>query len=287
HSDAKYMTDYNSLEDNAFGGNGMHIPDAYSSTYSISKWRDSEHPDNLGSHASIPIIFSAEYSIDQINGSSSSSGAAYRETRLYNADASAEDSRKWASPNVVNVKQKPRLVVLGGSASASSMSAALEIDTANIHSNAAHDAMGGGSASTGTPTSPETPESMAIAAKASAATTTQMPRIVQIGNPQAARAVEADVGSQTPGSPLRSVANGWDSESEFSDSDGGSDGESFSPAADANRPVSQATTHHTARPALGTELQLEGDTTTGSFFNEVLSATDSIKLDRDGPSSKP
>ncbi|KAJ1907991.1 hypothetical protein LPJ81_000395 [Coemansia sp. IMI 209127] len=260
HDDAKYMPDYNSLNDNAFGGNGMHMADAYSSTYSISKWRDSElqDPNNLDSHASIPIIFSADYSMDQLNSSNPAS-AANRETRLYNTNASAEDARKWAAPNVVNVKQKPQLVVLGsgGAASSSSVTSALEIDTANIHSDEVH---GGSSASSATPLSPDTPESLASVAKESAPATTQMPRIVQIGNPQAIRAVEADAGQQTqppPGSPLRAVANGWDSESEFSDS-GDSDAESFSPA----------------------DLPFENDNG-DSFSNAVLSATDGIRTEHE------
>ncbi|KAJ2613423.1 hypothetical protein EV177_002539 [Coemansia sp. RSA 1804] len=254
HGDAKFMPDYNSLDDNAFGGHGMHMPDAYSSTYSISKWRDSalQIPDTPGSHASIPIIFSAEYSMDQLNGSRPTS-ATNRETRLYDTNASTEDAPKWATPNVVNVKQKPQLVVLGnGGASSSAPSSALEIDTVNIRKGQA-DGEGLGSSSPGTPLSPDTPESLASISKASAPATIQMPRIVQIGNPQATRAVEADVGHQAqppPGSPLRAVANGWDSESELSDSDD-SDAESFAPAAETGRPATaQTAAHQNAQPVL-------------------------------------
>ncbi|KAJ1664342.1 hypothetical protein IW140_004151 [Coemansia sp. RSA 1813] len=300
HGDAKYMADYNSLDDNAFGGNGMHMADAYSSTYSISKWRDSalQIPETPGSHASIPIIFSAEYSMDQLNGSGSSNGggpasAVNRETRLYNTNTSSEDTRKWAAPNVVNVKQKPQLVVLGGgAASSSSLASALEIDTSNLRSEQVHGESSSSrvadnedSASPATPLSPETPESLASVAKISAPATIQLPRIVQIGNPQATRAVEADVGQQAqpPGSPLRSVANGWDSESEFSDS-GDSDAESFSPAADASRPVSQTTARQTTKPALGADLPFENDSK-DSLSKDILSATNGIRAGHE--SSKP
>ncbi|KAJ2845329.1 hypothetical protein GGI22_006593, partial [Coemansia erecta] len=123
--------------------------------------------------------------------------------------------------------------------------------------------------------------SLTSVTKAPAPATTQKPRIVQIGNPQAIRVVEADTGQQgqlPPGSPLRSVANGWDSNSEFSDS-GDSDAESFSPAADANRPMSQAATaHQTGKPELGANLPF-GNDNTDSFSNVVLSATNGIETE--------
>ncbi|KAJ2809661.1 hypothetical protein H4S07_003129, partial [Coemansia furcata] len=124
HQDAKYMSGYNNLGDDSFGANPR-SPGAYSSTYSVSKWCETAFPTpgSPHTHASIPIIFSQENSAEFMHGSRETklyNGAhepVFRETRLYPTTAPTEDARQWASPNVVNVKQKPQLVVLDNSMS--------------------------------------------------------------------------------------------------------------------------------------------------------------------------
>ncbi|KAJ2910801.1 hypothetical protein GGI21_000498 [Coemansia aciculifera] len=138
HQDAKYMSSYNNLGDDGFGANPR-SPGAYSSTYSVSKWRDAAFPapGSPRSHSSIPIIFSQENSAEFAHGAretklyNGAHEAAFRETRLYPATAPTDDARKWAAPNVVNVKQKPQLVVLDNSLSSVLSAGELEIDTAN------------------------------------------------------------------------------------------------------------------------------------------------------------
>ncbi|KAJ2326838.1 hypothetical protein GGI00_004632, partial [Coemansia sp. RSA 2681] len=135
HQDAKYMSGYNNLGDDGFGANPR-CTGAYSSTYSVSKWCDTAFPapGSPHSHRSIPIIFSQENSAEFMQGTRETklyNGAhepVFRETRLYPATSPTDDARQWAAPNVVNVKQKPQLVVLDNSLSSGNE---LEVDTAN------------------------------------------------------------------------------------------------------------------------------------------------------------
>ncbi|KAJ1987718.1 hypothetical protein GGI25_003949 [Coemansia spiralis] len=284
------MSRYDSLDGNAFGGGDLHMSDAYSSTYSVSKWRDSalQIPGSPGSHASIPIIFSAEYSLDQLN-SNGAGPSINRETRLYNATAASDETQQWATPNVVNIKQKPQLVVLG--ATSPSTSVPLEINTTNIRDKQPESETNAGVASASdeespaTPLSPETPVSMTSITKASAPAKTQMPRIVQIGNPQATRALEATTQQPqlAPGSPLRAMTHGWDSESDLSDS-GESEAESFAPATGTSRPESQVDNKNITRLTLGAGLPFGGDGE-DSFSKEVLGATGSIGLGNENTKS--
>ncbi|KAJ2298913.1 hypothetical protein IWW55_004335 [Coemansia sp. RSA 2706] len=205
-SDGKYMSGYNNLEEGS-----VQSPGVFSSTYSASKWRESvfQEPGTEGSRASIPIIFSADYSQRPSEDNretklySTAEGAPYRETRLYNAASASEEARKWAAPNVVNMPQMPQMpqkVVVNSSG--------LEINTADVRNKAPEpdaDAL-----------SPDTPESPGIT-QLSSPVTTQLPRIVQVGKPQIIRAIEAEsnLEQMSPGSPLRVADNGWDSDSDI------------------------------------------------------------------------
>ncbi|KAJ2024805.1 hypothetical protein GGI06_000839 [Coemansia sp. S85] len=260
HQDAKYMSGYNNLGDDSFGANPM-SPGAYSSTYSVSKWCDSAFPTPGGphSHTSIPIIFSQENSAEFMHGSRETklyNGAlepAFRETRLYPATAPTDEARQWAAPNVVNVKQKPQLVVLDNSMSSLASGDGLEVSAANIRSSQSTSSDSGsgtgsdtgsdsgsdtcsdtdsdvesdsGSASPlgpGSPTTPLTPDTPDVSKITQALTpmTTQMPRIVQVGHPLMIRSLEPSQKQAQPSlsSPLHVQSNGWDSESD-SDDDG-------------------------------------------------------------------
>ncbi|KAJ1891284.1 hypothetical protein LPJ66_007010 [Kickxella alabastrina] len=223
HEDARYMSSYNNLIDDS-SANGARSNRAYSSTYSVSKWRDSamRAPETPGSHASIPIIFSAEYNGDQALG--------YRETKLYNTGAQTHETGQWASPNVVNLKQKPQLVVLGGNATTFT-GTGLGVDTTNVQVLPP----GGQNSSTQiTPDTPLTPEAPFASAVSDMATpvTPQMPSVAQVNRLQGNRAIESvqNQDQPAPGSPLRVLDNGWDSDADgpeyYSESEGsGSDAE--------------------------------------------------------------
>ncbi|KAJ2466849.1 hypothetical protein GGI02_004234 [Coemansia sp. RSA 2322] len=239
HQDAKYMSSYNNLADDTFGADPR-SPGAYSSTYSVSKWRDSAFPapGSPHSHASIPIIFSQENSAEFQHGSretklyDGAQESAYRETRLFTASASSENHpRQWAAPNVVNVKQKPQLVVLDSSTVSTVAGAGLAVSTAGIRDLQADDSDSASDSDSDTsspatpytPDTPDTPDTPNVS-EASAPATTQMPRIVQVGRPLMIRALESSQKQEqlSPNSPLRVENNGWDSESD-AESDVGSD----------------------------------------------------------------
>ncbi|KAJ2742918.1 hypothetical protein GGI20_004138 [Coemansia sp. BCRC 34301] len=236
HQDAKYMSGYNNLGDDSFGTNPR-SPGAYSSTYSVSKWRDSVFPapGSPRSHSSIPIIFSQENSAEFTQGTRETklyTGAhepVFRETRLYPATAPTDEARQWASPNVVNVKQKPQLVVLDNSLSSVASGSGLGVNTANsrdLHSASSDtssdtdSASHSGPNSPATPITPDTPDVPNIA-QASTPMTTQMPRIVQVGRPQMIRALESSQKLEPAllNSPLRVETNGWDSDSDSDDAE--------------------------------------------------------------------
>ncbi|KAJ1837786.1 hypothetical protein LPJ73_007285, partial [Coemansia sp. RSA 2703] len=204
HGDAQYMSSYNNLIDDNFM-NGPRSPGAYSSTYSVSKWRDSamNDPAVAGSHASIPIIFSTDHNggrETKLFDGDEASG--YRETKLYNAGAQNEKGAQWAAPNVVNLKQKPQLVVLNGNTTAAA--AGLELNTKDLNAQRSVDGTSSDSDSPATPLTPDTPMSVAISEVATPVGT-QKPRIVQVGRPQIIRNMELGQNGdgQIPSSPLR------------------------------------------------------------------------------------
>ncbi|KAJ2049711.1 hypothetical protein IW146_001140 [Coemansia sp. RSA 922] len=236
HQDAKYMSGYNNLGDDSFG-TSPRSPGAYSSTYSVSKWRDSafQTPGSPHAHTSVPVIFSQENSAEFMHGSRETklyNGAhepVFRETRLYPVTAPTDDARQWAAPNVVNVKQKPQLVVLDNSISSSVSGGGLEVNTANIRASRSTNGDIGSDTdsdtdsdsvsnfdpnSPATPLTPDTPDVSNIS-QASTLMTTQMPRIVQVGRPLMIRALESSQKLEPPSfsSPLRVESNGWDSDS--------------------------------------------------------------------------
>ncbi|KAJ1647801.1 hypothetical protein LPJ64_000835 [Coemansia asiatica] len=227
HEGAKYMSSYNNLEDDGYA-NGPMSPSLYSSTYSASKWRDSAMRDTeiTDSHASIPIIFSSDQGGDQPYGAretklfNGGETPAYRETKLYNHSAQTEESRQWAAPNVVNLKQKPQLVVLNGSAA----SPALKVDNNKTRELSSNDSSCSNSESPATPLTPETPFESAFSEVATPVST-QKPRIVQVGRPQVVRNMEVGQSPDTliSGSPLRVATRNWGSGSE--ESSEGSDSE--------------------------------------------------------------
>ncbi|KAJ2691462.1 hypothetical protein H4R19_006364, partial [Coemansia spiralis] len=114
HQDAKYMSSYNNLEENAFGGT-MQPPGAFLSQHAGGgEWADPDpHGSGAGfeSRASIPIIFSADLSgpmSAESRGTQLFAGEkspAYRETRLYSRATSGGDAHQWAAPSVVNLAQ--------------------------------------------------------------------------------------------------------------------------------------------------------------------------------------
>ncbi|KAJ1889593.1 hypothetical protein LPJ66_007951, partial [Kickxella alabastrina] len=223
HEDARYMSSYNNLIDDS-SANGARSNRAYSSTYSVSKWRDSamRAPETPGSHASIPIIFSAEYNGDQALG--------YRETKLYNTGAQANETGQWASPNVVNLKQKPQLVVLGANTTTFT-GTDLGVDTTNVQVLRPGGQNSNTQITLDTPLTPETPFASAVSDMATLVTS-QMPEVAQVNRLQGNRAIESvqNQDQSVPGSPLRVLDNGWDSDADgpeyYSESEGsGSDAE--------------------------------------------------------------
>ncbi|KAJ1933220.1 hypothetical protein GGF37_006799 [Kickxella alabastrina] len=178
-------------------------------------------PETPGSHASIPIIFSAEYNGDQALG--------YRETKLYNTGTQANETGQWASPNVVNLKQKPQLVVLGGNASFTGTD--LGADTTNVQVLRPGGQNSNTQITPDTPLTPETPFASAVSDMAMPVTS-QMSGVVQANRLQGNRAIESvqNQDQSAPGSPLRVLDNGWDSDADgpeyYSESEGsGSDAE--------------------------------------------------------------
>ncbi|KAJ2800872.1 hypothetical protein H4R20_003900 [Coemansia guatemalensis] len=314
HQDAKYMSGYNNLDENAFGGY-MRSPDGLSSGYSVSKWRDSAAQDAnaSGSRASIPIIFSAEYSGRPSAENSRETklynedeAAPYRETRLYSGAASAEDVRKWAAPSVVNLNQMPQtpqmpqmpqMVVLNqsnGESRPGTAASRLEIDTAG-----ARGVLGAGANRTSndsginadpsgnlqTPGSGDSPGVTEITTSIA----TEMPRIVQVGKTQATRAVETGAGQEqaAPGSPLRVSNNGWDSDSDYdSDSSNGEDSNALNSKKSTDHGTSDVPQlhgeQHTKEMGNGSQLQFE-TTPDDSFSKDVLAATNIFAEDNSQP----
>ncbi|KAJ2157788.1 hypothetical protein GGF46_004252 [Coemansia sp. RSA 552] len=298
HPDAKDMSGYNNLDEYT------QSPGAYSSTYSASKWRDSAFPGPTAaaaSQTSIPIIFSAD-STDGPTGSSretklygtGAGAAAYRETRLFNGTASADDAQKWASPSVVNVgqapqmSQLPQMVVLNPNAGPVAPAAAgLEIDTASVRAPAMSEAGATGSA-TADNGSPETGDSPGIT-QISTPVPSQAPRIVQVGKPQAVRAIEAEHAQAAPGSPLRVANNGWDSD----DDDGGDDDESGDLSEHGAEPERESGPtgrlpsrgrHSQEQPQqLSLAAPLPIETAGDSFSKDVLNATNALGDNNDSP----
>ncbi|KAJ2600524.1 hypothetical protein H4R99_003317, partial [Coemansia sp. RSA 1722] len=132
---------------------------------------------------------------------------------LYNHGAQTDESRQWAAPNVVNLKQKPQLVVLNGNTAGP----ALEVDTGKVREPSLNDSSCSEPESLATPLTPETPYASAFSEVATPMSS-EKPRIVQVGRPQIVRNMEVGQGSdaQVPGSPLRVAANNWESGSEHS-----------------------------------------------------------------------
>ncbi|PIA18456.1 hypothetical protein COEREDRAFT_13994 [Coemansia reversa NRRL 1564] len=316
YHDSKYLSGYSNLDENAFGGY-MRSPNDLSSGYSISKWRDSAAQDahTSGSQASIPIIFSAEYSARPSADNSRETklfnedeAAQYRETRLFSGTASAEDVRKWAAPSVVNLNQMPQtpqtpqmpqMVILNhpnGESRPTTATSHLEIDTAG-----ARDPLAAGanrtssdsginadpSANLQTPGSGDSPVVTEITTTAA----TEMPRIVQVGKTQATRAVEPENNQEqaVPGSPLRVSNNGWDSDSDYdSDNSSGKDSDVLNSKQTMDRGLLDNPQIHSKQPLkdLESSSQLQFETTPDdSFSKDVLAATNIFS--EDGQPRKP
>ncbi|KAJ2616118.1 hypothetical protein H4S08_000931 [Coemansia sp. RSA 1365] len=310
HHDSKYLSGYNNLDENAFGGY-MRSPDNLSSGYSISKWRDSAAQDvhTSGSQASIPIIFSAEFSARPSDDNNRETklfnedeAAQYRETRLFSSTASAEDVRKWAAPSVVNlnqmsqtpqVPQMPQMVVLNhpnGESRPTTATSHLEIDTAGARNLVAEGTNrtssdsginADPSANSQTPGSGDSP----IVTEITASVATEMPRIVQVGKTQATRAVEPGNNQEqaVPGSPLRVSNNGWDSDSDYdSDSSSDKDSDVLNSKQTIDRGLLDNPQIHGERPLkeLENSSQLQFETTPDdSFSKDVLAATNIFSED--------
>ncbi|KAJ2082763.1 hypothetical protein H4R24_001360 [Coemansia sp. RSA 988] len=298
HQESKYMSGYNNLDENAFGGY-MRSPDGHSSGYSVTKWRDSalQEANASDSRASIPIIFSAEYSGRPSADNSRETklynedeAAPYRETRLYSGAASAEDVPKWAAPSVVNLNQMPQtpqMVVLNrpnGESRPETAASRLEIDTAGARgvlsagTNRASKDSGinaDPSDNLQTPGSGDSPGVTEITTSVG----TEMPRIVQVVKSQATRAVDSEISQEqpVPNSPLRVSNNGWDSDSDY-DSDSSSDNNSnaLNSKQSMDRRLSDLPQIHNELPAknVGNSSQLQFETTLDdSFSKDVLAAT--------------
>ncbi|KAJ1728583.1 hypothetical protein LPJ61_003960 [Coemansia biformis] len=227
HRDAKFMSSYNNLEENAFGGT-MQPPGLFMSEHAGSEWAepDSHGRDSSKSRASIPIIFSADLSARPSADNretrlfAGDDSPAYRGTRLYNATTPDEAAPQWAAPSVVNLKQAaqmPQMVILTPSpASRPDTATGLKIDTASAQGaavDAAHS-----DATPGSGTGSLTPEDRVLADVGAdrASIASQISCAIHIERPPSAYSsgLQSIQDSASREALPAAVANNWESDSD-------------------------------------------------------------------------
>ncbi|KAJ2764753.1 hypothetical protein IWQ56_004368 [Coemansia nantahalensis] len=219
HQDAKYMSSYNNLEENAFGGT-MQPPGVFASQRAVSEWAEQDpqdHGDYTQSRASIPIIFSADFSARPSGENrdtqlfAGSDSPAFRETRLYNTAAPDEGAAHWGAPNVVNVAQTLQMPQIVHLASAATSRPA----TADAGAASAQDAAVENSTTGSLPLGNRGASGVSTVRTS---VVSQMPRIIQISRPESGHSAGARSSQNGPAShetPLSAAQASWESDSEF------------------------------------------------------------------------